>query len=213
MSSFRSYPAAFLLSASWWRHVDLTPVGIARSISDAMASLPQLEMERTLLADLPAADVPQGYRVRAYQAGDEESWCRLVREHIGGEHTPETMREGLLLESWFSEENLLFAETEGVAVGTACAQHPPEDAPVGHLHMLAVDNAHRGRGLGKALAVAALSRLARLRYASVELRTDDFRLPAVGLYLSLGFEPKITHESHPARWRHLYERLRSEENG
>jgi mycothiol synthase len=200
--------AAFLLSLGWCRYTGLTRPDTARSISDAMAARPQLEMERTLLSDLLAGHVPPGYLVRAYRAGDEAAWCRLVREHIGGECTPERMRDELLVQPWFSADDLLFVETQAQVVGTACAQHPPDDAPVGHLHMLAVDSTHRGRGLGRALAVAALSRLSRLDCERAELRTDDFRLAAIRLYLSLGFELKITHESHPARWQDVYERLK-----
>jgi mycothiol synthase len=177
-----------------------------------MSEHPQLEMERTLLAGLPRVGVPAACRVRTYGPGDEEAWCRLVREHIGGEYTPETMREELVTQPWFSADDLFFAETESEVVGTACAQHPQEDAPLGHLHMLAVDQAHRGRGLGRALALAVLGRLSKLGCEAAALKTDDFRLPAVRLYLALGFAPTITHESHPARWRDVYERLKLRED-
>ncbi len=43
--------------------------------------------------------------------------------------------------------------------------------------------------------------------AGYNLCTDDWRLPAVKTYLNLGFEPEIIHESHPARWKAVFETL------
>jgi hypothetical protein len=37
-------------------------------------------------------------------------------------------------------------------------------------------------------------------FAESLLNTDDFRLPAIALYLSLGFQPEFPQEAHHARW-------------
>ena len=39
------------------------------------------------------------------------------------------------------------------------------------------------------------------------LRTDDFRVPALKTYLRLAFEPVISHDSHPGRWRMILDEL------
>ena len=44
-------------------------------------------------------------------------------------------------------------------------------------------------------------------WAVARLWTDDWRLPAIKTYLNLGFEPDIEHESHPERWRAVFEKL------
>jgi hypothetical protein len=41
------------------------------------------------------------------------------------------------------------------------------------------------------------------------LLTDDWRLPAIGLYLSLGFVPRMTHKDMPDRWDAIMQRLKS----
>jgi mycothiol synthase len=44
-------------------------------------------------------------------------------------------------------------------------------------------------------------------YASVVLYTDDWRLPAIGLYLSMGFEPRMDREDMPGRWERIRAKL------
>ena len=41
------------------------------------------------------------------------------------------------------------------------------------------------------------------------LQTDDFRLPAIRMYLKLGFTPvyEVEGEDHRARWSAVFERL------
>lgn len=178
------------------------------SIDGRVRKLPQLEMMRPSLGALPEVRTPRGYSVRTFQPGDEAAWCRLVNESIGGEYTAETMREGLLSEPWFDRHDLLFAQKDGITVGTACAQHERiAREGIGLVHMLAVDPSHRGLGLGHALLAAILRRLRDLGCRAAALSTDDFRLPAIRLYLALGFRPNATHESHAGRWREVFGRL------
>ena len=65
----------------------------------------------------------------------------------------------------------------------------------------------RGLGAGRLVCLAALHSLQARGYKSVVLSTDDHRLPALKLYLSLGFEPVYTHESHEARWKRVMAKL------
>ncbi|MFM7319998.1 MAG: GNAT family N-acetyltransferase [Armatimonadota bacterium] len=73
----------------------------------------------------------------------------------------------------------------------------PDD---GYLHWVGTDPDARGRGLGRAVTVAAMEHLRNLERPTVVLETDDHRLPAIRLYRSLGFEPVPWHESHAERW-------------
>ena len=44
-------------------------------------------------------------------------------------------------------------------------------------------------------------------YDNVVLYTDDWRLPAIGLYLSMGFEPRMDREDMPKRWERIRAKL------
>jgi GNAT superfamily N-acetyltransferase len=132
----------------------------------------------------------------------------LVNECIGGEYTPETMRESLLSQPWLEEHDLFFAEKERLTIGTACAQRERvAQERIGMVHMLAVDPAHRGLGLGRALLAATLRRLRDVGCQAAALSTDDYRLSAIHLYLHFGFRPHFTHDSHARRWREVFGRL------
>ena len=56
-------------------------------------------------------------------------------------------------------------------------------------------------------ALAALRLMHSLGHPRCFLWTDDFRLPALNIYLRLGFQPAHTHDSHPERWREVYRKL------
>jgi mycothiol synthase len=78
---------------------------------------------------------------------------------------------------------------------------------VGSVHMVAVTPEHRRRGLGRLLVLFALRRFCEQGIARARLQTDDVRLPAIKIYLGLGFRPLLTHESHLERWRKVYRKL------
>lgn len=73
--------------------------------------------------------------------------------------------------------------------------------------MVAVHPGAQGKGLGKKICLAVLHDLASRGYKSALLSTDDIRLPAIKLYLSLGFEPFYTDGSHKERWNKVYEKI------
>ena len=73
--------------------------------------------------------------------------------------------------------------------------------------MVGVHADARGLGAGKMIGLAALYDLRDRGYKSALLSTDEHRLPAISLYLSLGFEPVFTHESHKARWEKVFEQI------
>jgi len=169
---------------------------------------PQLEMRLDSLDNLPEITVPDGYVIRTYREGDSADWCRLISAGIGGEYDDKAFRTSTAGASSFDPEGLFFAERDGQLVGTACTvwnDSYPQDT--GYLHMVAVDPMHQGHGLGRALTLAVLHRFRQRGFRRAVLQTDDFRLPALRLYLNLGFRPRFSHESHEGRWREVYREL------
>jgi len=183
-----------------------------RALEDARRSIrpEQLEMIRPDLKRLPRPGVARGYRLRTYRSGDEAAWARLVSAGIGGKWTVKGVRAELTGQERFLPDGLFFAETtKGEIAGTACAWRPsPDEWDEGSLHMVAVDEKHRGHGLGRALCSAVLRYFRQKGFKRVSLRTDDFRLPAVKIYLDLGFEPVIVDELHRQRWQDIRATLR-----
>ncbi len=69
------------------------------------------------------------------------------------------------------------------------------------LHMVFSNPEYRGIGLGRAICTTVMNYTADKNINTVYLQTDDFRIPAIGLYLSLGFKPVFWDTDMPERWR------------
>jgi mycothiol synthase len=52
-------------------------------------------------------------------------------------------------------------------------------------------------------SLATLHAFRKLRCKDAVLHTDDFRLPAIKVYLELGFCPEYAHATHAPRWSRL----------
>ena len=169
---------------------------------------PQLEMIRDTLDDLPEIRIPEGYAVRTFRPGDEAAWCHIMEGHVGKNWTVEKCREKLIQDPRFQSENLFFITCGETPVASVCAWSSDSAGPkTGIVHMVSALPEHRGKGLGHLLNALVLHRLKDLGYEKAYLLTDDWRLPAVKSYLTAGFRPLNTHESHPERWEAVFAKL------
>ncbi len=172
------------------------------------ASLPQLDMLRDDLERLPDIVIPEGYDLRTFEPGDETAWCEIMEGNVGSNWTVEACREKMTSDPRFDPGNLFFATIDGQPVGSACAwTKNPDQRDVGEVHMVAVLDSHRGKGLGHLVNAAVLHRLRDLGYKQAHLLTDAWRVPAIKSYLRAGFKPLHTHITHPERWRDFFEQI------
>lgn len=161
----------------------------------------QMLLPEAVLESPSPARLPDGYAMRTFRAGDEEGQIAVMRSATFDGWNHEQLRTGLL--KTLPEGMFLAVHTAtGEAVGTATATHnPSEHHPFGgELGWVAVMPEHRGRGLGMAVCAAVIDRFVRAGYSRIYLRTDDWRLPAIKVYLSLGFVPFLFAEDMPERW-------------
>lgn len=169
----------------------------------------QLRMGFTRFGALPAPRPASGYGLRTYRPGDEDAWIAILSTGDFGVWDRARL-DGMLAgeRAPLPREGIVFATREGRPVGTACVfLHPGAGGDVAELGWVAVHPAHRGRGLGLAVCRAALGFARGAGHGYAYLLTEDFRLPAIGMYLRLGFEPEMADASHPARWAALGQAL------
>ncbi len=81
---------------------------------------------------------------------------------------------------------ILFARTSDGVVGTCALKHHGDD--VYELTKMAVTARAQGGGIGRALIAAAIDRFRSLGGRRLYLETHDSLAPAIGLYVSIGFE-------------------------
>ncbi len=166
----------------------------------------QLKMRRLTSVTLPDIVLPEGYSLRSYRDGDDETWADIItRSGDLGEHSAETTRQKLTGLTRFKPEGLLFIEAAGEPVATACAWRDRDDQwDTGQVHMVAVVPEHRGHRLSYWVSAAVCHVLRDWGMREVILTTDEFRKAAVKVYLNLGFLPVIRNESHWDRWAAVY---------
>ena len=163
-------------------------------------ALPQLFMRHPDITHPAPIHLPAGLCLCNHEEGKENEWEALIKSPFGVSYSFDSfIRNG----GDYKREHVLYLRENGKAVATVTAVEKAEFPGEGWFRMVGVDPECRGRGLGKLITLAALQSLAARGYKSAVLSTDDERVPAIRLYRSIGFEPLITHESHPERWEKL----------
>jgi mycothiol synthase len=159
----------------------------------------------------PTVTIHPDYELRTFRHGSPEDlngWVRLM-ELAGFGVWDETrfapILARILPNGWFFA---VHRET-GVLAASAMACHEPRPLHPfgGALNWVCGDPAHRGNGLGMTVCAAVTARLLAAGYENIFLLTDDFRLPAISIYLRLGYRPLLHAPDMAERWRVVYKHL------
>jgi mycothiol synthase len=165
------------------------------------------EMNRPTLDDLPEADLPDGFEIRAVDRGDLRAlWVaemKAFRDHWGGVDESEAGFERYVGEPNL-DPSLLVVAFAGEEIAGAVrneindAENEQFRRRRGLLASVFVRRPYRRRGLARALILRSLSLLAERGMTSATLGVDaDNPYAALDLYESCGFERGLTSTS----WR------------
>jgi GNAT superfamily N-acetyltransferase len=165
---------------------------------------------------VPQRALPPGYAVRWYQPGDEQTWLEIHRATGVYDPLPPGlfdrefgMAPGQLPGRQFfivAHHGAPFDQAHGATVATSTAWFDPR-APApspGRVHWVAVVPGAQRRGLGSALVWQTCRRLAELGHVGAYLTTGADNLPAINLYLRMGFTPHPRSDQERAAWRDIY---------
>jgi mycothiol synthase len=150
-----------------------------------------------------------GYLLRPGTGEDVAPFRELMaRVELGSWSDEELARvhATVLPDGWL----VIVHQPTGRLVATGMAQHNPvpDLYPDGYeVGWIAAEPDHAGRGLGRSVTAAVTTRLVDAAATSIFLRTDDFRLPALAIYLRLGFTPHLYAPDMQDRWAAVYQRL------
>jgi mycothiol synthase len=166
----------------------------------------------TRLTEPPDVRLPDGYALRTHQRGDEATWRTIQNSAepvLPGVDLDELLKRYLSL---LLPNGLFFAIhlASGEAVATAGALHNTRDGMFpfgGELGWVATVPAHQSKGLGTAVSAAATRRLIGAGYESIRVGTQDHHLPAIKVYLRLGYVPFLYAADMAERWRQICAKL------
>ena len=156
---------------------------------DASVPMIELAMEAPALTHLPECPLPAPYRWRGFQPGDEVHWARIEASALefsapadGLARFRREFPDGAELGG-----RMLFLTDGGAPFATATAWRAADGR--GHLHYVAIDAEHQGRGLCRPLVYLALKRMAELGHARAFLTTQTASWVAIRVYWEFGFRP------------------------
>jgi len=145
-----------------------------------------LRMARSLPAD---DEAPADARIDHYRPADAARIVEINAKAFA--HHPEQGRltlaefEDLTTQPWFSAEGLLVAREGDEPVGFHWTKR--HGGGLGEVYVLAVDPAHGGKGLGRALLAAGLRHLHGQGDTEVELYVEESETRVVSMYRAAGF--------------------------
>ena len=174
------------------------------------AELPPKQLSMVISAlraeEMPESEIPDGYELRGYLPGDEESWLELLNTGEYGSNWHRSRLDEFIAGPERAEGSVVAAKGDRVVAATFASVEVGRDC-TGRVDFVTSHPDVRGLGLGRAVCSGVVRFLVERGYANVVLYTDDWRLPAIGLYLSMGFAPQMTRLDMAERWQTVKEQL------
>jgi mycothiol synthase len=150
------------------------------------------------------ATLPEGYAIRQADSADDDVLAEIMTAAFPElpAWTPALVAERLTAAP---DVDAVYVVTyDDVPVATASSRHDHERFPgSGYVHWVGSLPGHTGRELGSALLDRLLVDFRERGYRDAVLETDDFRLPAIRVYLRHGYVPiteNVQGQNHLARW-------------
>lgn len=148
----------------------------------------------------PESDAPPGHRIREAGDADAEGLAAVLTDAFLDTWDVrrvdnELLQDPEVIHTWVVESE------QGTILATASELVRLETgAHRGYLHWVATSPSARGLGLGELVSRKSLAGLSSSGLDYAALNTDDSRLPAVTLYLKLGFVPEVRSEDERTAW-------------
>ena len=166
---------------------------------------------------LPDTSVPEGYELRRYRQADILTLAETLQavgfRDCGVDRLLETLEDAdrragsALVEYRGAIVAVTFASRTSTDGTNPVTGNPGDPRREGVLDYVATHPDHQGRGLARATCTTVSRYLVEQGCETVQLLTDDWRLPAIHLYLSMGFEPVMSRRDMPERWAAIMSEL------
>ncbi|MBQ7175815.1 MAG: hypothetical protein IJS08_00250 [Victivallales bacterium] len=147
--------------------------------------------------EIPQLEVPEGFEIRALKHGDEEQY--LAMRPMSGFTEWDRAKLDEYLNGPAKKVMLIVDKASGTFAQAASAEAYIEEG-TGQFGWLLSNPAYRGRGLGRPISIATMQALKEVGFKRFVIFTDDFRVPALRIYLKLGWHPVYHADDMEGRW-------------
>ena len=147
--------------------------------------------------EIPQLYVPNGFEIRSLRAGDEEQY--LAMRPMSGFTEWDRAKLDEYLNGPAKRVMLLVDKSNGMFAQAASAESHIE-VGTGQFGWLLSNPEYRGRGLGRPISIATMHALKEEGFRRFVIFTDDFRIPALKIYLKLGWHPVYHADDMEGRW-------------
>lgn len=167
-----------------------------------------VEMRLKNLGRLPPVRLPAGFHASTLKPGKEKDYTEVMRRSLKEKADLFFFQQNFSKHAEYDPENLILIYREETPVAAAAAwQVMREKKCIGLLRDVGVVRDFQGRGLGRQVSLLALHRLRDRGFHEVMLKTHNYRLRAIRLYLSLGFEPWHSLWAGKRKWKRLLKKI------
>lgn len=143
-----------------------------------------------------------GYELRQVSLDDRHSYDQTFATAFDDPSPFGDLMKHALPDGFFVVEHI---PTGTVVASSVAAVYKKSQHPDGHsLQWVVSHSDHRGTGAGQATIAAATQALADQAPNYSYLSTDDFRIPAISIYLKLGWKPLLFEDGQYARWKRVF---------
>lgn len=182
----------------FWRRPKTPKPGIHIDFPDLAPKQLMMAAPKSVMPTLRRPPLPTGYSLRTYRAGDDSRWIKLL---VGSGF--EQWDQQKFAEYMAAPERLdgsQVVECEGKLVAATFASQRQLEPRIGAVDYVVCLPEHRGHKLGMLTTVAVMQYLFEHGYEAVTLATDDDRMPALKIYLDIGFRPVLNRVDMASRW-------------
>ena len=165
-----------------------------------MSDYRQLKMRRDMSLPLPVIAPDKDFAVHTADANSAGAWEWIISASFGHEYSYSMITD----DQRCAPERVFFVKEHAQDIATVTLQVAPEKTSI---HMVGTHPWASGRGAVKYAMEAALKCANDMGIKEVHLTTDDFRLPAIRVYLDFGFEPVEDDDEMVQRWAAVREKL------
>ena len=170
---------------------------------------PQLRMVITAqnVRKWPLLPSAAPFQLRPYKPGDENNLINLMESCGFAGWNARRLAEYLNGPERIAGSRVI-ADCDTIAAATFASQNP-EKPSMGQLDYVVTHPRYRRQGLARAVCTAVLRFLEEKHYQEITLSTDDWRLEAIALYMSLGFAPVMEGPDVSYRWTEVVKQIKA----